>query len=78
MPYLTGYGMNLVGTVDGATFNFLVPLVTAMELIVVAYIYGIKNFLQDVSMMLGVKPGRCPLGYRLWKFPPIKWYVITT
>ncbi|MCP3664388.1 MAG: hypothetical protein GY696_18175, partial [Gammaproteobacteria bacterium] len=53
LPFVTRHGLFFVGLIDSPNFDFLTPMVIVLELVAVGYIYGIKNFVEDVTLMLG-------------------------
>ncbi|XP_017086424.1 sodium- and chloride-dependent glycine transporter 1 isoform X1 [Drosophila eugracilis] len=64
----TNGGMYILQLLDWYSSAIAVIVICLVEIIMVSYIYGIKNFLLDVEFMLGKRPSL------MWK---ISWQIVT-
>ncbi|VDK20187.1 unnamed protein product [Taenia asiatica] len=56
LPMVCPAGVYLVNLIDNVMSGYPVLVICLMELIVISYIYGIKQFMRDVKLMIDSKP----------------------
>ncbi|KAL5109613.1 Sodium and chloride-dependent glycine transporter 1 [Taenia crassiceps] len=56
LPMVCPAGVYLVNLIDSVMSGYPVLIICLMELIVISYIYGIKQFMRDVKLMIDSKP----------------------
>nr|AKN21425.1 slc6a-5 [Schmidtea mediterranea] len=50
-------GIYMFSIMDEYSGTFTLQIIAIFELITIMYLYGVKNFMKDIKMMLGFKPG---------------------
>ncbi|VDD81142.1 unnamed protein product [Mesocestoides corti] len=56
IPMVCPAGIYLVNLVDSVMSGYPVLIICLLELIVISYVYGIKQFMRDVKLMIDSKP----------------------
>ncbi|EUB63240.1 Sodium- and chloride-dependent glycine transporter [Echinococcus granulosus] len=56
LPMVCPAGVYLVNLMDNVMSGYPVLIICLMELIVISYVYGIKQFMRDVKLMIDSKP----------------------
>ncbi|VDM16115.1 unnamed protein product [Hydatigera taeniaeformis] len=56
LPMVCNAGVYLVNLIDNVMSGYPVLIICLMELIVISYVYGIKQFMRDVKLMIDSKP----------------------
>ncbi|ESN90551.1 hypothetical protein HELRODRAFT_108638 [Helobdella robusta] len=70
LPMVTNGGFYLFSLVDSFTGGFPLLIIGLFELLTLMFVYGYKNFEEDMSMMMGDKPV-------MFKFFRVTWCIIS-
>lgn len=58
--------MYMVQLIDNYAATYSLLIIGLFECVALNYVYGIDNFMKDIQMMLGHKPGRW--WYVMWRY----------
>ncbi|GFO45473.1 transporter [Plakobranchus ocellatus] len=57
LPLCTYNGIRILTLLDDYSGSYNLLVIALLEIICIAYVYGLNNYKQDIEMMLGFKPG---------------------
>lgn len=71
LPLTTKGGMHVLTLYNWYAASYALIMLSFLELVIVAWIYGVRNFIKDIELMIGKK------STRFWRYWMAMWVVVT-